>query len=126
MKYVAHKHYKEFMRDLKTVFQAVNRDAAEMALLELDNKWADHYPVVIKSWTGNWHRLSAYFDFTLQIRRIVYTANTVGAIIVRSVRSLKIRALSRMIRLSKIVYLAYTRIRRNENGRKLSMKPGIE
>ena len=97
MKYIAHKHYKEFMHDLKTVYQAVNRDAAETALLELDNKWGEHYPIVIKSWTDNWPGLSAYFDFTPQIRRPIPSRDTT----VKSVKSLKIKAFSQMIRPSK-------------------------
>lgn len=127
MKYVAHKHYKEFMRDLKAVYQAVNRDAAETALLELDNKWAEHYPVVIKSWTGNWHRLSAYFDFTPQIRRIIYTTNTVGDYH-RQIRKVsKNKGISpNDTALEKSYIWHIPRIHRNENGRKLSMKPGVE
>lgn len=113
MKYVAHKHYKEFMRDLKTVYQAVNRDAAETALLELDNKWAEHYPIVIKSWTDNWHRLSAYFDFSPQIRRIIYTTNTVEGYHRQIRKVTKNKGIfPNDTALEKLVYLAYTRIRR--------------
>lgn len=77
IKYVASKNQKEFMRDLKLVYQAVNKDAAEKALDDLEIKWGEDYPIVIKSWRDNWDRLTAYFQYSQHIRRIIYTTNTV-------------------------------------------------
>ena len=48
--YVGSKHQKEFMRDLKTVYQADTKELAEQHLLELDEKWGQQYPMVLKSW----------------------------------------------------------------------------
>src|SRR5690606_33343531 len=64
IKYVASKNQKEFMQDLKPVYQADTRDAAEMALLELADKWEKKYPVVIQSWQNDWGKLSTYFAYT--------------------------------------------------------------
>lgn len=50
IKYVASKNQKVFMKDLKLVYQAVNKDAAEKALDDLETKWGEDYPIVIKSW----------------------------------------------------------------------------
>lgn len=50
MKYVASKNQKAFMTDLKPVYRASSKEAAEKALDELENKWGDTYPIVIKSW----------------------------------------------------------------------------
>ena len=50
MKYVASKHQKEFMTDLKPVYKAATKDAAEAALDELAAKWGKLYPIVIASW----------------------------------------------------------------------------
>lgn len=113
MKYVASKHQKEFMKDLKPVYQAVNRDAAEHALLELDAKWGEQYPIVLRSWQENWERLSAYFEYTEPIRRIIYTTNTVEGYHrqIRKVTKNK-GVFSSDTALEKQVYLAYTRIRR--------------
>ena len=55
----------------------MNKDAAEQALDELELKWGEEYPIVIKSWRENWERLSAYFRYSKPIRRIIYTTNTV-------------------------------------------------
>ncbi len=52
IKYVACKNQKAFMKDLKLVYQAVNKEAAENALKALEDKWGEDYPIVIKSWEG--------------------------------------------------------------------------
>lgn len=73
----ASKNQKEFMKDLKLVYQAVNKDAAEKALDDLELKWGEDYPIIIKSWRDNWDKLTAYFQYSEHIRRIIYTTNTV-------------------------------------------------
>lgn len=49
LRYVASKHQKAFMVDLKRVYQALNKEAAESALDELEKIWGDKYPIVIQS-----------------------------------------------------------------------------
>ena len=49
MKYVGSKYQKEFMKDLKPVYGAVTKDAGEMTLDKLEEKWGEQYPIVIKS-----------------------------------------------------------------------------
>ena len=66
LKYVASKNQKAFMADLKPVYRASNLEAAEAALDELEAKWGDIYPIVIKSWRSKWVQLSAYFKYILQ------------------------------------------------------------
>lgn len=74
IKYVGSKNQKTFMRDLKKVYQAINKEAAEDALLELDEKWGKQYPVVIRSWNDNWEKLSTFFKYDSSIRKLIYTA----------------------------------------------------
>jgi transposase-like protein len=77
LKYVASKNQKEFMRDLKTVYQAPSKDIAEHNLLKLDEKWGAKYPMVLKSWHANWEHLSHYFQYSGEIRRLIYTTNAI-------------------------------------------------
>lgn len=62
LKYVASKHQKAFMVDLKLVYRAVNQAAAESALDELEIKWGGQYPLVLESWRKKWVNLSVYFQ----------------------------------------------------------------
>lgn len=80
MKYVASKHQKAFMRNLKPVYQATNKLAAETALDDLETKWGKQYPVVIDSWKRRWENLSIYFKYPQNIRKIIYTTNAIEAV----------------------------------------------
>lgn len=80
LKYVGSKNQKEFMVDLKRVYKAATKDLAESELDTLGEKWNDKYPIVIKSWRNNWERLSQYFKYPKDIRRIIYTTNTIEAV----------------------------------------------
>ena len=80
MRYVASKNQREFMRDLKPVYKAVSKEAAETALDALEDKWGAKYPIVIKSWRNKWENLSVYFKYPPDIRRIIYTTNAIEAV----------------------------------------------
>ena len=80
LKYVGSTNKKEFMNDLKRVYKAVNKDLAEEELDTLENKWNDKYPIVIKSWRNNWERPSHFFKYPEEIRRVIYTTNTIEAV----------------------------------------------
>jgi transposase-like protein len=77
LKYVASKDQKEFMNNLKPVYQAVSKDVAELELLKLAEKWEHKYPLVIDSWQRNWEKLSTYFKYHQAIRKLIYTTNTI-------------------------------------------------
>ena len=76
-KYVVWKDRKEFCADLKTIYGAANRDAAEHALEKFDQKWGAKYRYAVESWRNNWAALTSYFDFPKEIRKIIYTTNTI-------------------------------------------------
>jgi transposase-like protein len=80
LKYVGSNNQKEFMVDLKRIYKAVNKDVAAAELDILEDKWNDKYPIVIKSWRNNWERLSQYFKYPTDIRRVIYTTNTIEAV----------------------------------------------
>ena len=80
MKYVASKHQKAFMADLKPVYRAATRQAAEVALDELEAKWGTLYPMVLQSWRRKWEYLSAYFKYPEYVRKAIYTTNAIEAV----------------------------------------------
>jgi len=80
LRYVAAKNHKAFMVDLKRVYRAASLGEAEAALDELEALWGDKYPIVIKSWRTKWDNLSAYFKYPNDIRRIIYTTNSIEAV----------------------------------------------
>jgi len=115
-KYVGSKHQKEFLKDLKTVYQAVNKETAESNLDSLELKWSEQYPIVIKSWRDNWERLSAYFEYTEGIRRMIYTTNTVEGYHRQLRKVTKNKGVfPNDTALEKLIYLAYRNIRKKWN-----------
>ena len=112
IKYVGSKHQKEFLRALKLVYGAVSKEAAEAELDKLEAKWGERYPIVIKSWRDNWERLSEFFQYTREIRRLIYTTNTVEGYHrqIRKVTKNK-GVFPSDTALEKLVYLAYRNIR---------------
>ena len=95
------------MKDLKKVYQAVNKSQAETELINLEERWGNKYPVVIKSWNTNWDKLLAYFQYDEQIRRLNYTTNAVEGFYrqVRKITKTKGAFPSDMAML-KLIYLA--------------------
>ena len=77
LKYVTWNDQKAFMVDLKQVYQAATRESAEANLRQLTEKWGDKYAVAIRSWQNNWEDLATYFAYPAEIRRLIYTTNSV-------------------------------------------------
>jgi putative transposase len=77
LKYISYKDSKEFLADLKLIYQADTKDMAESQLVNLSEKWERKYPLVIKSWTKNWEELSAYYKYPQAVRKVIYTTNAI-------------------------------------------------
>jgi putative transposase len=77
MRLIPDKNGKEFMQDLKAVYQAPNLQMAEDNLLVLEQKWGHIYPQAVGTWVNNWQNIATYFDYSVSIRKIIYTTNTI-------------------------------------------------
>ena len=92
LKYVASK----FLSDLKLVYQAATLEKAEMERSNLDSKWGEMHPIVIRSWQDNQQNPSRYFQYTAEIRKVTKTKGV----------------FSSDESLLKLVYLAYRNIKK--------------
>jgi transposase-like protein len=77
LKSVFRKDRKAFVADLKTIYQAPTREQAEANLLQLEETWGKKYGAAVRSWQNNWDDLATFFEFPKEIRRLIYTTNTV-------------------------------------------------
>lgn len=113
LKYVASKDQKEFMKNLKPVYQAVSKEMAEYELQKLSEKWSKKYPVVLDSWERNWDKLSTYFKYPAEIRKLIYTTNTIEGYHrqIRKVTKTK-GAFTSDMALLKLIYLATQNIQK--------------
>ena len=76
-KYVSYKDIKALMADLKKVYTAVDEEASLNALDAFATAWDAKYPKISKSWYDNWANLSTYFKFPPELRKLIYTTNTI-------------------------------------------------
>ena len=76
-KFVNYKDIKPFMKDLKAVYQAPTEEIALENLDILEENWGKKYPSSIASWRNNWPQLSTYFKYPSEIRKIIYTTNSI-------------------------------------------------
>ena len=76
-RYVVWKDKKAFSADMKLIYNAPTKQAAKTSLEDFAVKWNDKYPYAVKSWTENWEELTVFFDFPIEIRKIIYTTNLI-------------------------------------------------
>lgn len=76
-KYVSYKEIKALMSGLKAVYAAVD-EASALEFMELfSGRWDKKYPKISLSWRENWANLSTYFKYPQEVRRLIYTTNTI-------------------------------------------------
>jgi transposase-like protein len=75
--YVAWKDRKAFVADLRAIYQAPTREAAETRLLEVADKWSATYPMAVRSWETHWEDLATMFEYGAEIRRLIYTTTSI-------------------------------------------------
>lgn len=77
LKYVSWKDRKAFSSDLKRIYQAPTHEAAEEQLLLLSETWGGKYALAVSAWEKSWPDLAGYFDFPEEIRKLIYTTNSI-------------------------------------------------
>lgn len=107
LNYVVKKDQKEVAADLRTIYQATTEQQAEMNLNAFETKW-EKYPSIVNSWRKNWDNIIPFFSYSPEIRRAIYTTNTIESLN-RSVRkAIKNRAsFPNDDAMFKLLYLAF-------------------
>jgi putative transposase len=80
IKYVSYKDLKEVAADLKQIYTANNENMANLALEEFAKKWDSKYPVISDIWRRNWSGIVPFFAFPKEIRKVIYTTNTIESV----------------------------------------------
>ena len=118
-KYVSYKDIKALMADLKAVYAAVDEGSALDALDIFAETWDKKYPKISKSWRENWANLSTYFKYPVEVRRLIYTTNTIEGFNRQLRKVTKSKAVFPTDdSLLKMLYLAMTDITKKWTGRR--------
>lgn len=93
LRYVPAKDMKAVARDLKSIYNAPTREAAEQTLDDFSEKWSSKYPNIEKSWRNKWPNLITIFDYPDEIRKVIYTTNAIeslNSVIRKAIKNRKI------------------------------------
>ena len=80
LKFVPWKDYKAVTADLKKVYQSNTEDEALLELQSFGETWDNKYPQISKSWHANWHNLNTIFNYSDDIRKVIYTTNAIESL----------------------------------------------
>ena len=110
-KYVPWKDRKAVAKDLRAVYAAATIEEAEQALENFSKLWDAKYPAISPSWRSDWDRLTVFFDYTPEIRKVIYTTNAIESLNYSLRKMLKNRgAFPSDDSIIKILYLAINRV----------------
>ena len=78
--YVSWKERKSVAADLRKIYTASTREGAELALEEFAKTWDGRYPTISKQWRAHWDRLTVFFGYPPEIRKVIYTTNAIESV----------------------------------------------
>lgn len=80
LNYVSWKTRAEVAEDLKGIYSCATVDEAEQNLTAFEQKWDHAYPPIGQSWRRNWMRITPFFDYPPEIRKVIYTTNAIESV----------------------------------------------
>lgn len=110
-RFIPTKFLADFVKDIKTVYQAADGIQGMENLLIVKDKWGGKYPQAVQPWLDKWALLSPFFDYPPAVRKVMYTTNAVEGYHrqLRKVTKTK-GAFSSDVALQKLVYLTIQNI----------------
>jgi transposase-like protein len=79
--YTAWDKRREVAKALKPIYQAINADAAALALDAFEaGPWGQKHPMIVAAWRRSWDRVVPFFVFPAGIRKVIYTTNAIESI----------------------------------------------
>jgi putative transposase len=110
MRYVTWRDRKHVIADLKPIYRAINADEALIALQAFDDTWRERYPMIADSWRSKWENIVPFLSLPADLRRAVYTTNSIENLNRQIRKSIKTRgAFPDEDAATKLIYLAIIR-----------------
>lgn len=80
VKFVYYKDMKPFCNDLKTIYTSKNEKEGYEQLQKVKEKWQNKYPTSLRNWEENWDAICPFFSYSDNLRKIMYTTNTIESL----------------------------------------------
>ncbi len=111
LRYVVWKERRAVARDLRAIYGTSTLEEAEEALEPFAQTWDAKYPTISASWRRDWARLTVFFDYPPEIRKVIYTTNAIESLNFSLRKVLKKRgAFPTDEAIVKVLYLGMQRI----------------
>jgi transposase-like protein len=127
LRYASKKYWGTITRQLRTIYEAPTVAAAEERFKEFSEEWRDTYPAMVSSWENSWEEFVPFLEFPLELRKIVYTTNSIESLNARFRRAVRHRGhFPNEQAAMKVLYLVATTRRKNRQdliGRTAGWKP---
>jgi putative transposase len=78
--FVGYKERKAVAADLRCIYAATTAEQAEQALTEFEQNWDSKFAPIGQSWRRNWSRITPFFDYPADIRKVIYTTNAIESV----------------------------------------------
>jgi putative transposase len=107
LNFVGWKERKQVAQDLKSVYRAATEEEARREMAVFADRWNQKYPTIAAMWQRNWDRVTPFFAFPAEVRKVIYTTNAVESLNMSLRKSLKTRgAFPSEEAALKVMYLA--------------------
>jgi len=90
-RYASRKYWDQISHDLKPVYTAPNRDAAEAELEVFLDKWGRPYPAIVGLWRNAWEEFTPFLAYDVEIRRVLCSTNAIESLNARFRRAVRAR-----------------------------------
>jgi putative transposase len=78
--YVSWKQRKAVAGDLREIYQSATAFDADLKLDTFAKKWDGVCPMVSQTWRRNWERITPFFAYPAEIRKVIYTTNAIESL----------------------------------------------
>ena len=86
------KDRKPVAKELKTIYRAADAEAAAAALKEFDEgPWGQQFAAITALWRRHWAHVIPFFAYPQEVRKMIYTTNSIESLNAKLRRSVRIR-----------------------------------
>ena len=90
-RYASKADWGQIAKDLRPIYTAPSEQAAADRVDELEAKWGQRYPAVIRLWRNAWAEFVPFLAYNAEIRAVIYSTNAIESLHARFRRSVRAR-----------------------------------
>ncbi len=110
LRYVNYRDQRKVASALRPIYTAANAEQALAELERFDSEWGQRYPATVNAWRASWEHVIPFLALPDELRRAVYTTNTIEGLHRQIRKAIKTRGhFPDEQAATKLIYLAIMR-----------------